>query len=157
MAEDFGKQMAKITAKYKARMRATAREAVQDTVDIAQTAIAKGGKMPVDTGFLRASIVANVGSMPSGKTQPTGNRKYSERQTVSGEPISVSLLKWEPGDKLLFIGWSAAYARRLEYGFSGQDSLGRTYNQQGMGFLRGAVELWPRTVDAAAKRVRKRI
>jgi len=98
--------------------------------------------MRFDTGFLRASIQAALGTMPSGPTTNEGGRTFSEGQQVAGEPVSVTLLRWEPGRDTLFVGWTANYAR---------------FREAKDGFLRGAVELWPRTVDAAAKRVRKRI
>jgi hypothetical protein len=150
---DFGQEVAAHVARYKKRLRATARTAVQDTIKIAQTPVAKGGKMPVKDGFLRASIGAAIGQMPSGQTSNESGKVYAEGEQVAGTPVSVVLLTWQPGDTL-FIGWTAAYARRMEYGFSGEDSLGRTYSQTGFGFLRGAVELWDQTVDAAAKKVR---
>jgi hypothetical protein len=135
---DFGQQVAAHVAKYKRRLRATARTAVQDTVEMAQLPRAKGGRLRVDTGFLRASIQAGLGQMPSGPTTNEGNETYAEGQQVAGEPVSVTLLRWNMQDTL-FVGWTANYARARE----AQD-----------GFLRGAVELWDQTVDAAAKKVR---
>ena len=134
---DFGQQVAAHVAKYKRRLRDTARTAVQDTVEMAQRQ-RPAGRMRIDTGFLRASIQAGLGQMPSGPTTNEGNQTYAEGQQVAGEPVSVTLLRWNMQDTL-FVGWTANYARARE----AQD-----------GFLRGAVELWDQTVDAAAKKVR---
>jgi hypothetical protein len=138
----FADQITKHAETYRKRMRATAREAVQDTVAIAQETRGAGGRMRVDTGFLRASIQGAIGHMPSGPTTNGEDKNYPDGTVVAGEPVSVTLLKWEPGEQHLFIGWTANYARPREY----QD-----------GFLRGAVELWPTTVDVAARRVKARI
>lgn len=147
---DFGKQVAGYVETYKKRLRATAREATQETVAIATKPRAKGGRMRVDTGFLRASGVAAVGQMPSGPTTNEGNTDYGDGEReglpdkqVSGEPIAVTLLRWDPNTgKPLFYGFTANYARPREY----KD-----------GFLRGATELWPDTVDKAAREARRRI
>ena len=99
--------------------------------------------MRVLTGFLRASIQGAIGHMPSGPTTNDGGyggkRKYSGDQIAAGEPVIVTLLRWDPfKETALFIGWTANYARHREY----KD-----------GFMRGAVEMWDVTVEKAAKRV----
>lgn len=67
--------------------------------------------------------------------------------------IGPALLDWKPGETL-YIGFQANYARRMNYGFVGEDSLGRTYNQSGFGFVEKAAARWPFIVDAAAAKVR---
>ena len=42
----------------------------------------------------------------------------------------------QPNDLSVRIGSTVVYARRLELGFTGQDSLGRTYNQPAKPYLR---------------------
>lgn len=133
---DFHQQVAAFAEKYKKRLRATARESVQRTIAIAQETRGEGGRMRVDTGFLRASIAANVGSMPSGESQPAAGENY----TFDGVSIATALLKWEPSDETLFVGYIANYARPREY----QD-----------GFMRGATERWSITVEEVAREVRK--
>lgn len=52
-----------------------------------------------------------------------------------------------------YVSNSLPYALRLEYGFSGADSLGRIYNQPPRPML-GLVTLeWPQIVDLVARRV----
>lgn len=41
---------------------------------------------------------------------------------------------------LIPVGTNVAYARRLELGFAGADSLGRTFNQPAQPYLRPAIE-----------------
>jgi len=139
MAKDFGLQVSDYVATYKKRMRATARTAVQETVEIAQTPRAKGGRMRVDTGFLRASIVGKVGSMPSGQSKGDPDTSYDFEITS----IAAGLLQWDPNDGTpFFVGWTASYAVPREY----HD-----------GFMRGATELWTDIVERVAKQVSKRI
>ena len=134
----FGKDVANLVKKYEKRIRATAKEAVQETVAGAQTPQGRGGRMPIVTGFLRGSIVGAVGSMPSGQTQPA-----SDRPTVAGDGIAAALLRWNPErGETLYVGWSAVYARAMEYRY---------------GFMRGAADKWPATVDRVARKVRARI
>lgn len=59
----------------------------------------------------------------------------------------------EIGDTI-YLGFQAAYALRMEYGFVGQDSLGRNYNQRGFGFVEKTGERWPQIVKQAETLVR---
>ena len=54
----------------------------------------------------------------------------------------------EIGDTLGF-GFQAVYAPRMEFGFVGQDSLGRNYNMAGNYFVQGAVDQWVTLVKEA--------
>jgi len=152
---DFATQVAGFMEKYQKRMRATMRESVQATVALAQqpapkagisqAALAKmieveggAGRMRIDTGFLRASIGASVGQMPSGESVNPSPKTPGAFQ-YDGSSIAMALLKWQPGETL-YVGWTANYARPRE----ARD-----------GFLRGAVEKWDGTVDRVAAKVRK--
>lgn len=116
--------------------RAIMRDAASDTMTDAQLPKAQGGRMPVDTGNLRNSVASGLNG-------------------VLGAPdaasISLTIEQMEPGDVAQF-AWTAPYAMRQEFGFVGQDSLGRTYDQSGNHFVGGAAAKWPQTVAAAAER-----
>jgi hypothetical protein len=71
-------------------------------------------KTPVRTGFLRASWKPNVNG-------------------ADADPSTLNI-----GDVFEFTN-TAVYARRVEYGFIGTDSLGRKYNQTGRAFVRGVL------------------
>lgn len=134
----FGNEVAAYVDRYKKRLRATAKESVQETVDIAQKTRGEGGRMRVDTGFLRASIAAKVGSMPSGESENNG-----QPASYEGSAVSAELLRWNPDKgETIFVGWSASYARPRE----AED-----------GFMRGATEKWPDTVDKVAEKVKRSI
>lgn len=114
------------------RMNAVVRGSAQEVARRAQTPVSKGGRMRVDTGNLRNSFQSSL----NGSTALTGPESYVM--------IAATM---EAGDVAEF-GWGAAYARRIEFGFTGQDSLGRTYNQHGAHFLSGAAADWPAIVAA---------
>lgn len=102
---------------------------------------ANGGRVPVDTGNLYRSLLASKQAMP--------------RMAAGTFPgfdigaITASLKMSEP----VFIGWTANYSRRRNYGFVGADKLGRVYNESGDYFLEGAIAQWPQIVAQAAKEV----
>jgi hypothetical protein len=135
MAKDFGQQLEHYAKTYKKRTRAMAKMSVQRTVELAQTPEAKGGKMPVVTGFLRNSIAANIGSMPMGPTEK------GEGFSFQAETVAPVLARWDPGDEALFVGWTANYARYVEF-----------YR----GFMKGATDRWPKTVKLMAEIARHR-
>lgn len=116
------------------------KESAQELFSKSQTPVAQGGNMPVDTGFLRNSFVAGL----NGSTSLTGPDAYVA--AIAGAKL---------GD-VVFGGWTAKYAARIEFGFSGQDSLGRTYNQDGRGFARKAAMEWQQIVQRNAAKVRAR-
>lgn len=73
----------------------------------------------VDAGgqLLRTQIIANAGGRP-GPNFPTGDYRGSwEVRPLPGPDIAVG------------IGTNRPQGRRLELGFTGTDSLGRTFNQ----------------------------
>ncbi len=79
---------------------------------------------PIDTGFLRSSLTAGInGNIPQGPNAAYGS-VYNDQRLLS----VIDQLKL--GDRITLV-YQAPYARRLEYGFSGYDSLGRYYNQAG--------------------------
>jgi hypothetical protein len=109
-----------------------------------------GGSMPVDTGFLRASMVAsNSGPQPMrADARPQDGQSY----TPTGE-VTLIINGTQLGQRL-WLTFIAAYARRVNYGFNGTDSLGRKYNQRGYFFVQKSAQKWQRFVSDAVKRVR---
>jgi len=132
----FSQQIDAFAKKYDRRFRAIARTAVQSTISDAQRVHKRGGRMRVDTGFLRASIQAGLGTMPSGPTTNVSGDGFAPGIQVAGAPVSTVLLRWNPTINIpLFVGWTAEYARARE----SKD-----------GYLRGAVEKWDVAVAKAA-------
>lgn len=126
----------------KDRLGKVMRQSIQDTIDDAQTTRAKGGRMPVDTGFLRASGKASLTGMPYGETR--GERKepnsYPSAEIYSSEPsVNLALSQFDIGMVLSF-GWTAEYAQVRE-----------AYD----GFLIGAVQNWQDTVKRNAEKLKR--
>lgn len=112
--------------KSEARMLAVVQTSVERVCEIAQTPIAQGGRMPVDTGTLRNSFMSSL----NGQIGLSGPETYV-----------ITIGQMELGDIASF-GWgglAADYAARQNYGFFGTDKLGRKYNQAGKHFLENAT------------------
>ena len=108
---------------------AVIRQSVQETIHLAQKTPKEGGNMPVDTGFLRSSLM--VSNLMSGHGE-LGRHSYE----------SVSGMKF--GDTIEF-GWSAYYARTQEFGDS---------RWKARGFLTLAARSWNEIVKRNVAKVR---
>ncbi len=75
--------------------------------------------VPVDTGNLREAI----------HTEPVTDEAEKQVQMVT--PAVGAANKW---------GFDPAYARRIEMGFFGADSMGRVYNQPAQPYMRPAFD-----------------
>lgn len=140
MAQTFSADLSNILEGYERDLLNVARQSVQEVVKIAQTPKAKGGRLPVVTSFLRNSLASGV----NGAFGPPGPEGYV--LTIAGMKL---------GDTSRF-AWTAAYALRIELGFSGADSLGRIYEQEGNHFVGGAAAQWEDIVTKNALRARSR-
>lgn len=107
---------------------AVMQESVQAVVNEAQTPIAKGGRMPIQTGYLRNSCTANIGGMPR------------EGDNGGDAQIANTLVSWKPG-QTLYIGWVASYSRAMNVKY---------------GFLSLAAQNWKKHVDATVRNLRSR-
>lgn len=108
-------------------------------------ALGDGGRMPVDTGFLRASLMASTAAMPpiqSGKV-PAEGKAY----TFSDTQVTAVVAGSDLGQTIYF-GYTAAYAAAMEYGANG----GPAY-----AFVRTAAQRWPAIVDAKAAELKSRL
>ena len=123
--------IAEWVAKSEARLNAVWKTAAQDIVREIQTPRAKGGRMPVQTSFLRNSFSADINKTPSGN----GNSAYT-----SG-PISIVINRAKIGDTVVF-GWGAQYSIYMEARYS---------------FVRHAAQNWQQIVIKAAQKVKTRV
>lgn len=129
MTKNFAAQVGRHISAYKSRMDAVFRQSVQDTVREAQTPVQSGGKLPVQTGTLRNSLVSGL----NGSTSLTGPESYV--LTISQADVS----------DVVEVGWSASYARHVEFG---------TSKMTGRGFMRSAAMNWRKHVQRNADRYR---
>lgn len=129
MTKSFTASVQAFADKTAARMRDVMRESVQDMMDIAQTPKAQGGRMPVDTGFLRNSVASGL----NGAFGPAGPDSYE--LTIAGMDL---------GDVARF-AWTADYAIHQELG---------TSKMAGNHFVGSAAAQWPQIVERNAARVK---
>lgn len=141
----FLAQVENFREKTLANLRYIAGSAIQDVLEQAQTPQPSvkrtggafvEGRIPVDTGALIQSLVSGNGG---GGTK--GELSYTT--AIAGLQI---------GDVLTF-AWTSPYAMRIEKGFIGTDSLGRTFNQQGRHFVGKAAARFPEFVAARVREV----
>lgn len=130
------------------RVNAVFKQSAQDVI------LEVKAKTPVDTGFLRAGLMVSTSAMP----MIDRDANNPEGRTVADTDAQIALViaGAQPG-QTIYAGFTAAYARRIEYGFSGQDSLGRTYNQEGAGMVKLAAQNWPTIVARNAALAKARV
>ncbi|TBB44215.1 hypothetical protein ELH49_09305 [Rhizobium ruizarguesonis] len=128
------------------RSEAVFQTAAQEVANEVRTPVAEGGRMPLKTGNLRRSLMASTSDMP---------RIQEGKTTFSDSGIEIIIAGAELGSTI-YLGFQAAYAARMNYGFVGTDSLGRTYNQTGFGFVDAVAQRWPQIVTQAEATVRNR-
>jgi hypothetical protein len=125
-------------------LRAVAQESCQRIVAIAQTPSTKGGNMPIDTGFLRASVVGALNSpVLTATAKPNGPTAF---QYDGGVQVETALASLELGD-VFHVAWTANYAIHVEYGARGRP---------GRAFARSAISRWQTTVAQVAAEARAR-
>lgn len=106
---------------------------------------------PVDTGNLRNSLVAHAnGTYISTVTGPGESSSDSTYRSGAIQSIAT-IMSLELGDKVTFV-YHASYARRLNYGFTGYDSLGRFYNQPGRFWIERVGSRYKAIMRSAASR-----
>lgn len=125
-----------------AGLTALLRNSVQALATEASTTIPNGGRVPVKTGNLGRSVVVD-------------NKPPQVIDGLAKGDFSLGIAAIKPGDTI-YIGYTAKYARRQNYGFVGTDSLGRTYSQSGFGFAEAAAAKWPAIVAEQAAKMGKR-
>lgn len=144
MAKTFTADLRRFKELTEKRLKEIVQDSVQDVLEGAQTT-ARGvtaggtlqpGKIPVVSADLVNSLVSSV----AGGSSATGSGSYT-----------VAIAGYDLGQFMQF-GWTMEYALRVEYGFTGQDALGRSFNQPGWQFVGKNASRWPQIV---AENVRK--
>ena len=138
----FAASLSGFRDKTKEQMKAVLSYSVQDVLDEAQRPVANGGRMPVLDGYLINSVVTDLNGSQIGQASESPDKGGGQ----SSANIALLVADIEPGD-IARIGWTAAHARRQHDGFVGEDSKGRSYDQQGKHWVDGAAEQWSQIVD----------
>jgi len=129
-AESFSAQVNAYVSETIERSTAVFKQSAQDVIADAQTPTGKGGRMRVDTGFLRNSHVSGL----NGSTSLSGADSYV--LTIAGAKLGDSITG----------GWTADYAIPREFGARGQAPDF---------FARGAAQKWQQFVDANSRKLMK--
>jgi hypothetical protein len=135
-ANQFRASMRALGVKNRERTAAVARQAIQELAYRVVDAT------PLDTGFLRGSwqpSLNEIGTKDVPSTDSTGALAKAE--------IGITLSDLKIGDTYYLVN-NAAYAARLEFGFTGKDKLGRYYNQAGRFYVRSNVAAFPTIVKS---------
>jgi hypothetical protein len=133
----FSASVAAWVSKTKGLERDLFRASVQDVVSIAQL------RIPVDTGFARASIRGSTSQMPQINHAAKG-ADGPVNFGVAETEITLLINGLEIGETF-YVGWTAAYSLPLEYGHS---------KQAPSGFVRLAAQQWQTIVDTNVERVK---
>ena len=134
MALSFAKQMSNWKNKTALRMELVFQESVQELAKEANTPRAKGGNIPVDTGFLINSLTAAVNSVPRGASKAPDGFAATDWDAT---PLIIAVNNAKIGDRVT-IGYTANYAQYMEARYA---------------FLRLAAQNWPGIVTKVTKRV----
>lgn len=139
----FGDDVARWSGKAVKRATDIRNAAAQDMVREVTKTVRQGGRLPIRTGNLRRSLLASTTAMPA-----MGGPGELYRGSTPGLVIAQAKLT-----DTIYLGFQANYARRMNYGFVGADSLGRSYHNQGFHFIEAAALKWPEFVASRARRM----
>lgn len=145
MVDNFDAVIDKIIADTEEKMLGVVKNSIIEVVEDAQTSIKKGGKMVVDTGFLKSSGQARLNQIPTGEIRGRHRKKGEEGILPEyvipdkADYILPILGKMKIGDTFYF-GWTAIYALKQEI-----------YH----GFMESAVMKWKQIVDGQIRRLKK--
>lgn len=130
------------------RMEAVFKESTQRVIEEVRKPVAKGGNMPVDTGFLRNSLMASTdGPTPiDANAKPAAGASYDKTSDALSGPVSLVIASARLG-QTIWACFTASYAGYMEYG---------TSKFAGYGFVRLAAQRWPRIVDQVVKELKER-
>ncbi len=129
----FSAQVSAWVRETKERQVAVHKGSAQAIVAVMQTPRGAGGNLRVDTGFLRASLVATTGlTLPPTTAKPDGPTAFS----YDAGPINLIINGADIKDPITVV-YTANYARHREYGARGQ---------AGDRWVALAAQRWPEVV-----------
>lgn len=135
--ETFSAKVDSWISKSEVLMTEVARESIQRLLEKVQTPKAQGGRMPVQTGFLRSSMVVTLNTPHVGFSQRVKGKMYD----YPFDQYLMTINNFKLGDKV-FAVFASAYAIHQEYG---------TSRMPGNFFVRTAAQEWPQTVNGVVR------
>ena len=137
----FSAKISEWVRETKERREAVHKESAQRVVAVMQTPRGDGGNLRVDTGFLRASLVATqVMALPATDKPDGAAFSYDAGQ------INLTIAATDISEAVNFI-YTAAYARPREYGARGQP---------GDRWVALAAQRWPQIVTEVCEEAKAR-
>lgn len=144
--ENFSAAVSAWVSKSKGRMDAVFKESAQAVISemqevgpsVANPDSMGTGHMPVDTGYLRASLQAELNTSPAAasfRPPPEGAVDYNP------EPVSLTIMSAKVGDTI-YATYGANYAPRMEARY---------------GFVRLAAQNWQTIVSDQARKVKQSV
>ena len=139
----FSAQVSAWVAETKGRAKAVRDESAQRVIEVMQTPVGAGGNLPVDTGFMRASLLATTGEVNFvARGRPDGGGRYA----YDGGHVSLVIAGADLNDTITAV-YTANYARHVEYGARGRP---------GRRFVALAAQQWARIVSEVAAEAQSR-
>ena len=143
--KDFSIKLDNIIDNVEKKMFAVFKDSFQDLIEEASTPVSAGGKMRVDTGFLRSTGSGALNAMPEGES--VGRKRLDGEVGILSDYMNYNytsslqslLIQMNPDD-VIYWGWSANYAPVREF-----------YD----GFLVSACQNWKTYVDNNTRRLKK--
>lgn len=133
----------------KQRQEAVFRDSCQRVLKEMQRPTAKGGNMPVDTGYLRNSLLGSTSQVPAMRDEKaaTEDQVILSLDVETPPPVELTLAKLKLGDTF-YAGYTANYARDRHY--MNTDSPGGMWRDL-------AVQRWQEFVNASARDLQRRV
>lgn len=132
MSKKFEAQVADWVIETEGVLLAVVRASIQRLVDKVQQPVAKGGNMPVDTGWLRKSFQVTLNVPATGLVDnPGGTHLWNDTDTI------MAIAGLELGDTIYGM-FTAKYAIYVEYGHG---------NVPPRGMVRKAAQQWNAIVN----------
>lgn len=127
----------------KERLEAVFKESAQRVISDMQEPVGAGGNMPVETGTLRASLMASLNEPNMTVTyrhDGSGQVQYNPSQ------VALTIAAADLGDTVYAV-YTVNYAHHVEYGAQGRAPRA---------FVRLAAQKWPQIVNQVALEARSR-
>lgn len=141
---NFAAQVNAFVRETRQRMDAVFRESAQRVISEMQTPVAAGGNMPVDTGFLRASLqITKDAPLPLGRAKPAEAGSYAYNPSAAALVLSGA----EIGETI-FASYTANYAAHVHYGRAGRP---------GRQWVTLAAQRWPTIVAQVSAELQGRV
>ena len=86
LSVSLGEQLGRFAIKSRRRMEAVVKQSTLDVINAANRPVAKGGRMPVDTGNLRNSVVVVSGDAALPPVQARLTRAQRLRKSTAASP-----------------------------------------------------------------------